>query len=979
MKKLPALLVLCLFAIANIQAQELPRLSPRPSSVMGIGECNVSLNGSWKFQTPSVKETGIEVPGEWTMQGFDVAEGETAVYTRNFELPADWMNKRIKIRFDGVSSYGLVKVNGQSIGEHEGGMVPFELDITSAVKSGQNELRVEVKANTISDRIGCISQYAVHTVGGLVRKVSLYALPGINIASMDAVTVLDRSYKNATVNITAQVSNEIFGANETAGANKTPVQAAISVEYTLSDASGKKVATSKVVADKQNNANTQLKVGNAHLWNPEKPYLYTLTTNLLVDGKSVQVNQQKIGLRQVEIKGNLFLVNGQKVKLHGVNRHEAHPLRGRSLTPELCRKDAEIFRAGNCNYIRTSHYPPSEEFLDACDELGLFVECEAAITWIQHHASPIWRHWNYEDEKFQPYMVRANLDNIVGNRRHPSIIIWSLGNESRWSKLWAEVLKRAKSLDPSRPTSFHDQCWGGFNNAGSKADVANYHYPGINGPAACDTMSRPTLFGEYAHLSCYSRPELATDPGVRAAFGKPLVQMYDSIYNHKGCLGGALWSGIDDIFHLPDGRILGYGPWGPVDGWRREKPEYIGMKKAYTPFRLLDYTCKFNEAKKIYDVELNVENRYDFTNLSEITIEYGIRGEKLTPLKVNIPPRSKGKILINSNMPQNQLYLKITDPRGFVCAEELLIGGETPLDEHAAFYSFSLEENNESFIVFSKNKTQNFLINKVTGLISKATIKDKVILQQGPVFSLVPMDWDDGGKPNVAGETYQNNIYPTKNYPAYTLFAKNIQAKKNPDGTIEIKSELLFNGGSTGKITYLFNMNNEVKVSYEVTTNSDKEVRPRQYGMLMQVQKSFQTLSWERNGEFSVYPEYDIARTKGTARLNANDLYEVEAWRKVPQGNWKEDANILGSVDFRSTKTQIKNASLTDDSGNGIEIIGDGKKALRAWLQDGCIHLLVADYNNGGSEPFYGSPFTSDRVQVKKDDVLKGSVIFKLK
>ncbi len=968
MKQLILFSVLCLLQIQTILAQnDLPRLSPRPLSVANITECYISLDGNWTFQTPSIKETGIEVPGEWTMQGFDVPEGETAVYIRNFTLPVGWEKQRVKIRFDGVSSFGQVMVNGKIVGEHEGGMVSFELDVSTAIKPGDNELRVDVKANTISDRLGCVSQYAVHTVGGLIRKVSLYALPEINIAALDAVTTFDSSYKNATLQLSAQIANE------------TNAGGTVIVEYILNDASGKKVASVRANPNKQNAVSTNLKVGNARLWNPEQPYLYTLVTNLLVDGKNVQTNTQRVGLRQVEVKDNTLLVNGKKIKLHGVNRHEAHPLRGRSLTPELCRKDAEIFRAGNCNYIRTSHYPPSEEFLDACDELGLFVECEAAITWIQHHASPIWKLWNYEDEKFLPYMIQANLDNIAGNRRHPSIIIWSLGNESRWSALWEQVLVKVKQADLSRPTSFHDQCWGGFNNAGSKADIANYHYPGKNGPAACDTMSRPVLFGEYAHLSCYNRPELATDPGVRAAFGKPLVEMYDSIYYHSACLGGALWSGIDDIFHLADGRILGYGPWGPVDGWRREKPEYIGMKQAYTPFRLLNYTWKYDQKKKNKIIELNVENRYDFTDFSKVIIEYGARGGKMNPLKANLQPRSKGKITISADPSTAELYLKVTDPRGFICAEELLSIGESPLDEHMASGSFELEENDEAYIVSNKNKTQNYVISKVTGLITRATIKNKTVLQQGPVFCLIPMNFDDGGKPNVAGETYQNNIYPVKNYPEYTLFAKNMQTEKKSDGGIVIQTELSFYGGSSGHITYHFGYNNEVEVSYEVTLDLEEEGRPRQYGMLMQLPASYQTLSWERKGEFTVYPEYDIARTKGTARLNANDLYEVEAWRKVPQGAWKDDANICGSVDFRSTKTQIENASLTDDSGNGIDVVGYGKQALRAWLQDGCIQLLMGDYSNSGSEPFYGSPFTSDRIKVKKGDILKGKVTFKLK
>ena len=935
---------------------DLPRLSPRPWSVSGVKDCLLSLNGTWRFRTSSIRESDIETPGEWSMQGFDVPEGETAVYTRSFTIPVDWQGHRIKLRFDGVSSCGLVKVNNQTVGEHEGGMVPFELDITEAIRPGINELCVETRANTVSDRLGCVSQYAVHTVGGLVRKVSLYVLPAVNIAFTDAVTTLDKSYKNATLNISTQIANEVN------------VSGAITVAYVLTDAAGKKIASIEAPA-KQKQANAVLKIDNARLWNPEQPYLYTLTTTLSLNGKPLQENRQRVGLRQVEVKGNRLLVNGRKVKLHGVNRHETHPLRGRSLTPELCRKDVELFRNGNCNYIRTSHYPPSEEFLDACDELGMFVECEAAITWIQHHASPVWKIWNYEDEQYLPYMLRANLDNIAGNRHHPSIIIWSLGNESRWSGLWTQVLAIVKKTDPSRPTCFHDQCWGEFNNAGSKADIANYHYPGIDGPSACDTMKRPTLFGEYAHLSCYNRLELATDPGIRATFGKPLMQMYDSIYYHDACLGGALWSGIDDIFHLADGRILGYGPWGPLDGWRRTKPEYTAMKKAYMPVRILKE--EYSEKEKGLVVE--VENRYDFTHLKDVKIEFGSESSMRT-VKADIAPRSKGKLVL----PGVSGYLKITDPRGFVCVEEMLNSSPSTAEitPHPTVPVQTDETDDVLRIRYSGNTTTEYTISKTTGLITQATINGKTVLRQGPVFCIVPMNSDDGGKPNVAGETYHNNIYPLKNYPFYTLFAKAFQYQRTASDDVMLHIAASYHGGAEGHIAYIFNTEGKVIVTYEITLTAD--VNPRQYGLLFQVDKNMETLAWERIGEFSHYPDNDIARISGETRLNVRPLYEVEAWCEIPAGDWKDDANYSGSVDFRSTKAQIRNASLTDVSGNSIRIDSDGTQALRAWLQDGCIQLLVADYNNNGAEPFYTSPFTANRTKAKKNDVLRGKVVFEI-
>ncbi|MDE6499406.1 MAG: glycoside hydrolase family 2, partial [Rikenella sp.] len=658
MKRITSTFLLLAWTITAVFGR-VPQLSPRPATVAGVAEPVRSLNGTWSFGTATLPSAPIDVPGEWAMQGFEVGEGETAVYTTRFRMPDDWRGGRIKLRFDGVSSHAAVRVNGRAMGEHEGGMVPFEFDITEAVEAGrENTLAVEVQAQTISDRLSCLSQYAAHTVGGILRKVTLFTLPETYVASTDLTTTLDPSYKHATLHIATDI---VRGDGATGGT--------ATVEYTLRDSAGKRVAAVKrsVPATGDGSVSAALTVRNARLWNPESPELYTLTTTLSVDGREVQTNEQRVGMRQVEVEGNRLLVNGRPVKLHGVNRHEVHPLRGRSGTPELCRQDAELFKAGNCNYIRTSHYPPSEEFLDACDELGLFVESESALCWIQHGASPIWNHWDYRDERFLPYMIQANVENIQAGRNHPSIILWSLGNESYWSPLWQSVLDSVRRIDSSRPFSFHDQCWGGYNNGGNRTDLWNFHYPWIGAVAACDTMSRPVLFGEYAHLSCYNRTELATDPGIRAAFGGPLVELYDTIYRHPGCLGGALWSGIDDTFHLPDGRIVGYGPWGPIDGWRRPKPEYTAMKRAYTPFRIVE------QRRTTEGIELTVENRYDFIEFDRVRIEAGAVGSTLQPIASRIPARGRGRILIPAPIGED-IYLRVTGPQGYVCAEELFPG-----------------------------------------------------------------------------------------------------------------------------------------------------------------------------------------------------------------------------------------------------------------------------------------------------------------
>lgn len=961
MKKILILLTALILPLTGT-AYEIPRLSPRPRNVAGVQSPIISLNGNWTFQTPSISASPIEVPGEWGMQGFNVPAGETATYSRKIEIPADWQDKRIKIRFDGLSSYGLVKVNGQTIGEHEGGMVPFELDITQAVKpGGGNNLTVEVRAGTVSDRLGSFSQYACHTVGGLLRKVTLFTLPETNIAGVDVVTKLDPAYRNAELNITTEITREITSESR------------LTVNYALIDHAGKTVASTKQPIEKTEEIKTRLAVKNAKLWNSEQPYLYTLRTTLLSDNKPIQVNEQRIGIRQIEVKGNLLYVNGKPVKLRGVNRHEVHPLRGRSLTPELCRQDAELFRAGNCNYIRTSHYPPSEEFLDACDEIGLFVESEAAMAWVQHGANPIWQKWDYKDPKFLPYMIRANFDNIQAHRHHPSVIMWSLANESLWSPSWERVHRFVKTLDPSRPTAFHDQCWGGYNNGGSTADIANYHYPGINGPAACDTMSRPTLFGEYAHLTCYNSRELVTDPGVRAAYGPHLVEMYDSMYYHPGCLGGAIWSGIDDTFHLPDGRIVGYGPWGPIDGWRREKPEYTGMKKAYTPFRIIAQEWSPDADELI----LTVENRYNFLDFGELLIEAGEQGKNLIPVQSRIPARSKGRIKIPVPGRISPIYVRVTEPGNRVCHEELFKRPNVDVVEIVKGTSELTVEDRNNLLAINWSNDATVLFDKTTGVISQAYRNNKTILQQGPVFCMVPMNADDGGKPVVAGETYQNDMHPLKNYPHVTVFAERFEYRQEENGDVTVEVDATYWNQDKGRITYRFEPFGKITMRYEITIAAE-ETHPRQYGLLIQVPRQMSKLSWERDGEFSHYPGYDIARTEGTALLNADKLYEVEAWGEEPTGAWKEDANTLGSVDFRSTKTRIRKVSLTDNNGKGITVYGNGRQASRSWLQDQSIHLLIADYSNAGSERFYGSPFTKDRITIKKGDVLKGELLFRL-
>ena len=986
MKLKISVLTLGLFLIVTVQAMntdslrqvikamsfEIPVLAPVPVSVYKVKVPSYTLNGTWEFYPDSKnikKAVSIEVPGEWEMQGFKVAKGTSALYRKTFSIPGDWGGNLVNIRFDGISSSGLIKVNGKTIGTHEGSFVAFGFDITDVVKPGENILEVEVQCETISDMLACTSQYAAHPVGGILRKVTLFVLPASNISDFSYTVKFDSQYKDASLNL---ISKVVFNS-------KSGTEALLKID--ISDVNGLAVKLSKNTFDVPLNStesivNSTIVVQSPKKWDSEHPNLYILNTSLVVDGKVLQTNSQKIGFRQIELRKNKFYVNNHPIKLRGVNRHEVHPLRGRSLTPELCRRDVELFRAGNCNYIRTSHYPPSEEFLQACDELGMFVESEASLCWIEHGASPIWKTWNYLDTKYLPFMVRADFENVLSGRSHPSIIIWSLGNESRWSPLWERVNAEVKNLDPSRPTAFHDQCWGNYNNAFSNADVANYHYPGLNGPRECEKdKTRPTIFGEYMHVQCYARRELETDPSVRSdAYANTLKLMIDSVYSYPACMGGAIWSGVDDIFHLSKDKIVGYGPWGPIDGWRREKPEYIGMKKSYSPVIITNLqTAKAVDGS----IKLEIENRYNFLNLNELKIIAKL-GNHVFPVQAAIEPLSKGFVNIDLSIAPSaeKLQLTFTDPRGFICEQEVFQIGKTSISTLSKIkVKVALSEDDSNYIVLSGKTT--FRINKNnSGLECIAPDGEKVITRGGAMM-LIPFNNDDGGAPNIAGNNYTQDIQPLEYKPSENFQVKSVIPLRSEDGTVQIKLLKLFEGQLDGSQNYVFKTDGTVTISYDYITLADfaKKNLLRQFGLLFTLPKSYDLLSWERKGLWTVYPENDINRLKGFAKALPRDMKYVEVPREVPSGEWKDNSNKLGTNDFRSTKDHIIWASLKNDQNTEVMIQSDGSQSARSWISGENTQFLVAGMNGPGSCSF----FTGPRPEYKKGEHLIGKFILSIR
>jgi beta-galactosidase/beta-glucuronidase len=501
-----------------------------------------------------------------------------------------------------------------------------------------------VTSESLSDTLASASQYAVHPLGGIPRKVTLFAIPKVNVKSYHVTTEFDAAFDDATMAVSMKISNqageELQGAKLKFSLLKWPTRKSVKLK-------SEQFELSEIGAGKTLDETIEIAVDSPDKWDNEHPNLYVLQCKLLKDSKTIQTVERRFGFRQVEVRGNELFVNNQPVKLRASNRHEAHPLRGRSLIMEQWRADVELFREANCNLIRTSHYPPAEEFIEICDELGLFVEEEAPLCWVGHGANGIWKEWNPHSRDYLEIIVRGALEMIERDRSHPSIVFWSLANESQWGPNFERSYESAREYDPSRPFTFHDQASGGFNNYGSLTEIANHHYPGPNGPRNFSEFKRPMWFGEYCHLDAYNRYELWTDPGLRDAWGRGFKSMWDNMYTTQAILGGALWSGIDDTFHLPSGHTVGYGTWGPIDGWRRRKPEHWHAKKVYSPVRI---SASHIEAPATgTTITIPLENRHNFTNISELDISWQI-GKKKGKATADIAPRTKGQMAIRTKV-----------------------------------------------------------------------------------------------------------------------------------------------------------------------------------------------------------------------------------------------------------------------------------------------------------------------------------------
>lgn len=950
--------VICLQSVCATDFT-IPRLSPLP---VKVEKQKVSLAGRWLFNPSPEKNfwersavnnwENIEVPGEWVMQGFEVEKGEAAGYFRTFTVPASWNGQRIKLRCNGIYSDSRIYINGKEAGSHLGGFTAFELDVTGLVQTGkENRIAVSVRSESLADSTSSGSQYAVHPLGGITRDLYLFALPEVNMSMFHASTSFDSSYVDAVLKADIEIMNE-----------SSVAKSGLSLHFTLKDANGKDIPLKQSTRPVQNmvaagateKAEISFDITKPEKWDSEHPYLYTFACQLKEGEKVLHETMRPIGFRQVEVRGNQMYINNMPVKLRGVCRHEVMPLRGRSVNGDMWRKDVELFRRGNVNYIRTSHYPPDEALLEACDELGMLVEVEAPFCWAHNT--------NVQEEMHDAVLVNQHVEMVNLSRSHPSVIMWSMGNESlKFAEYFKKASEVVKEIDPTRPRIFSQ--WGPDADNG-ELEVTNHHYPGPTGPDKYRNSKRPVTFDEFCHLNAYNRLELAADPGLRTMWGALLDKMWNDMYHSQGVLGGAIWAGIDDTFFLPGEKAVGYGTWGPVDGWRREKPEYWSMKKTFSPVKM---ELKGNMAEDGL-VSFHVENRHNFSNLSECAIEWKAGG-KTGKITADIAPRSEGELEIK--LPESlrraeTIELTVTGVRGFVIDRynfRILPKDGQPMQRLTG--KLAWQETTERIEV--ESLASRFMIDKRNGLLS-ADRNGKIIIHQSPSLMVLPLNGEGEG----IQMTGKNQKFTPFNPLCENWVAQSVSCTPG-EKMISVKVTGTYKEAE-GSFEYRFHNNGEVDFIYDFTML--REVSPRQTGLVFTLSSSFTRLEWKRKGYWSVYPEDHIGALEGTTdAFNASlPVSGLAGPSKLPSVSWSLDQTAAGSNLFRSTKENIYSASLKNPEGEAVTVTSDGTQHTRSWIEGDVIRLLVAGYNNAGKENFLIPHAEKEYRPLRKGDKVQGKV-----
>ncbi|TKG97390.1 DUF4981 domain-containing protein [Puteibacter caeruleilacunae] len=934
----------------------------------GESKFQQSLNGDWKFKW--VKKAGerpkdfyrsnydvsswdeIEVPANWQMKGYGVpiylnqpycfpnnppyipAEySPVGSYRREFEVPQDWNHREVFIHFEGVKSAFYIWINGKKVGYSQGSMTPAEFNITDYLQEGKNVLAVEVYR--WSDGSYLEDQDA-WDLSGIYRDVYLFSTPKAFMRDIYAVTGLDKSYKDGSLKLTVDVKNSADKAE------------AYQVRYALYNADNTPVHEGKGALEKmivkpgeEKSFEANVELVNPLKWSAETPHLYKLYCELRQGDEVIECTSIPIGFKSVEIVGNSFLVNGERIYLKGVNRPEMDPYRGNAISRERMEEDVKLLKQYNINAVRTAHYPSHPYFYELCDRYGIYVYDETNLETHENRFKglpgddPIWSAACVD--RMERLMHR--------DKNHACVIMWSMGNESGKGRTFVDMKNAAKAIDPITPISYHDvhnikdSLRGGYLSeifdqryvSSDEVEAAFTKKKAFRGSTYEETLSRPYILTEYAH-------SMGNSMGGYSDLWE-VFERYPSIQ------GGFIWDWADQglIAHTDDGKpFWAYGgDFGPVINHSKDKryqkyvgnflinglvtpdrkasPGLIEVKKAHQNVKLLPIV-NVNDDLKIY-------NKFFFKDLGFVDAHWELLANGVSVDKGVLKlPYVAPQATISMRAPyvdypfeaDKEYFFKLSfklneacwwAPEGHVIAWDqyrLPVGGCTKNDELVSVEKLKLKEKDNAYHFIGKDYTAT--IDKTTGLLSSYAVNGKEFMKGDltPNFWRAMTDNDANIKKGFFGKWKE----ATQNL---SLKSINIEEKTSAHVTVVSTYELPEVAASYS-VTYTLYGDGKVDVDWSLDAKAAKaKVIPR-LGMSMAVIPAMNKVKWYGRGPHESYWDRKESAAIGTYTAKVSELHH-------PYVMAQENGN----------RTDVRWVTFVDDAGNGIRFSSDSSLNFSAW------------------------------------------------
>ena len=781
----------------------------------------------------------------------------TGSYRRTFELPKDWKGKNVYFHVGSATSNLTLWVNGKYVGYSEDSKVAAEFNISKYLKPGKNLIAMQVMR-------WCDGSYFEDQdfwrLTGIAREVYLYARPKLHAADIRLNAALENNYQDGVLNYKVSLKG-----------GKTDVA------ITLCDKDGKQIAQAT-------GAQGVIKVPKVNAWTAETPYLYKAYITLKNKQGAAEVIPQKVGFRNVEIKNAQLLVNGQPVLVKGADRHEMDPDGGYVVSLERMIQDIKIMKQLNINAVRTSHYPCDPRWYDLCDEYGIYITAEANL---ESHGM------GYEEKslaKFPEYIlphIERNEGNVKPLINHPSVIVWSLGNECGYGVNFEKAYDWVKACDKTRPAQYER---GGYD---SKTDIYCPMYIGYEeSESYCKSNgTKPYIQCEYAHAMGNS------EGGFK--------EYWDLIRKYPKYQGGYIWDFVDqglrDKSPVTGKEIFTYGgDYGryPASDYNFNCNGIIAPNRRLNPHAYeIQYVLQ-NVWIKDFDAEngsFNVYNENFFKNIDDLSLTATLfaNGVKLTTVAI---PDTKGIAPQATKLVKSEaLKSAIEKAEAEHATEEITINfafasdGSQPLVDKGQVmarqqivlngYEFDkvdapantgskieVEETN-SYVKVSAER-MSVTIGKKTGMIDYLDVDGEPMLKfresMTPEFWRAPTD-------NDYGASLQKKMRVWKN-PQMNL--KSFDKSESKDSVVltanfempEVKAELM--------LRYRINAAGEVTVTEKMTTDKEAKVADLfRYGMQLQMPASFSKLEYYGRGPEENYIDRHSSAFIGKYEANVKDEY----------------------------------------------------------------------------------------------------------